>query len=428
FTICQLLDLQVDSSGIYFLGSGVVPMVTDTSQVFVGKLNVNGSLDYSFGDSGFYSPSLLGSFNQAGSIIIDSEDMLVFNGASTDSVTALEYPFIARLDKNGIPDPAFGSTGVVIWDYVNDSIVPSSMIQANYDRHGEGAYFTQLAEVNGNYFCSGQIQTSFSLRSLVLMIKKDASLNFNFNGTGSMIYEPELGYNFFSNSIHYEDGQIQIALENNGFINEDRFVIQKMDTLGNLGSLLTYSFSGLAGSTKMYRKIDGGYYLGGYMKDVALTTPGFDSDRFFMTRLSPGGVVQPAFGVGGEFMADLATGDEIGLEDFTGSGNQIVMAGYINNVVAGNYVDFVFMSMHHRMDVGVNESKKQKLSIYPNPTSSWIQIECKGINRVLVYSADGQLLKDDSETAINLKEYASGTYFIKVITDQNTFVEQVIKY
>jgi hypothetical protein len=67
------------------------------------------------------------------------------------------------------------------------------------------------------------------------------------------------------------------------------------------------------------------------------------------------------------------------------------------------------------------------LSLYPNPTSEYVIINVEGGNtdnlRYELYDMDGRLLAtskmESNETNILMREYASATYFVKVINNKN---------
>lgn len=78
----------------------------------------------------------------------------------------------------------------------------------------------------------------------------------------------------------------------------------------------------------------------------------------------------------------------------------------------------------------VNYTTKQNLTIYPNPVKTDIQITYEGtIDRVEVYAVTGQLMltNNTSNTLINVQELASGSYFIRIFTDNGVQVEKFVK-
>jgi hypothetical protein len=76
--------------------------------------------------------------------------------------------------------------------------------------------------------------------------------------------------------------------------------------------------------------------------------------------------------------------------------------------------------------VGENDSK---VSIFPNPTSDQVTIECIGMTLIEVYSAEGKLVQriqteDDTYQLVGLE---SGIYMLRIHKGDETFVRRVVK-
>ena len=73
------------------------------------------------------------------------------------------------------------------------------------------------------------------------------------------------------------------------------------------------------------------------------------------------------------------------------------------------------------------------VTVYPNPTTGMIQIQNSEsrIENVEVYDAYGKMLNvvsvNDNVTAIDLTSYASGTYFVKIVTENGVVTKRVVK-
>ena len=79
-------------------------------------------------------------------------------------------------------------------------------------------------------------------------------------------------------------------------------------------------------------------------------------------------------------------------------------------------------------------TRKNKFSVYPNPTSDWLSVSTKQekLNRILITTIDGKVLNDinglDSyHINIPMQNLESGTYFIKFVSKDRTVVEPFIK-
>ena len=76
-----------------------------------------------------------------------------------------------------------------------------------------------------------------------------------------------------------------------------------------------------------------------------------------------------------------------------------------------------------------NENVKSKITVYPNPVKSTFTIStAEKIVSVELYDALGRKVQTLSNTALNnIEKAGKGTYFVKIKTDKNEFIEKIIK-
>ncbi|MEZ4802469.1 MAG: T9SS type A sorting domain-containing protein [Gelidibacter sp.] len=114
--------------------------------------------------------------------------------------------------------------------------------------------------------------------------------------------------------------------------------------------------------------------------------------------------------------------------------------GYISSTACGLPISTItsigFPNVHIVMSVAgiplsVDEFSISKVSISPNPTSDYVNIELhpsNSIKSVEIYSLTGQLvLKSKSESRINISNLHSGVYMMKVITNNGTASKKLIR-
>ncbi len=81
--------------------------------------------------------------------------------------------------------------------------------------------------------------------------------------------------------------------------------------------------------------------------------------------------------------------------------------------------------------VGIEDYAKDEFKVYPNPVQNVLYFETgtNAIQRVEIFSITGQQLKTwVGQSDINMSQFASGSYFVKITTnDGNIMVKQVIK-
>jgi len=67
---------------------------------------------------------------------------------------------------------------------------------------------------------------------------------------------------------------------------------------------------------------------------------------------------------------------------------------------------------------GVDESTLDDISVYPNPTSDWVNINVDNYESVGIYNMMGSLLETSTESSVSLVDYNIGTYFFRVYTSE----------
>ncbi|CAG5078225.1 T9SS type A sorting domain-containing protein [Parvicella tangerina] len=84
------------------------------------------------------------------------------------------------------------------------------------------------------------------------------------------------------------------------------------------------------------------------------------------------------------------------------------------------------------MDVSVDESELDQISLYPNPVSSTVFIESLSeIKSINIYNIQGQLLKSaitsGKNVSLDFSNYAKGLYVLSITTDTGTIQKKVQK-
>lgn len=84
--------------------------------------------------------------------------------------------------------------------------------------------------------------------------------------------------------------------------------------------------------------------------------------------------------------------------------------------------------------IDINKSNlESNVSIYPNPTKGLINITADNNSHITVYDVSGKLIQDfynkykfNNELIIDLKNYKSGIYFLKIWNSEKTLIEKII--
>lgn len=431
--VSSIKGAAISDDAIYFIGRGINYSANDSINFFIGKTDFSGNVDLNFGENGYFIHNFLGTYNTPGNIIIDSEERIVFCGSTTDDQsTYVEFPIIGRLNNLGEPDSTFGTTGFVIWDYYNGDIINYMPVADYSERHGEGAYFTELVEIGNNYFACGQfVNTSFAQINM-MSFNKDGGLNQDFVNQGPVIFQLDPGNNHWVSDIDFDGEFIYLGLQTDGPFYKNKQLIQKVDTTGVQIETISFEHPNQNSKTNYVDAYENQLYVGGFSKLLSNSQNGYDSDNFIIHRFDNSFTVDTTFGTGGYFESHLNSGDELGATAFEIIGDWGLLGGFYNNIIDSNYTDLVFMGIDLESDLTIDKSKAASISIYPNPSSNNFNIKsANSIEKLIVRSAKGDIIHSTSLSTfdLNLKSenWQSGIYFIELYTAVGVQIFKVSK-
>lgn len=434
YEISSLRKAVLGDSSIYFIGRGVNAGVADTNALFVGALNLDGSVQDSFANHGFFTHSFLGTYNTPGSILVDCENRIVFCGSTTDDEgTGVEYSLIVRLNLMGELDETFGTSGILIWDYYSGNLVDGLSLPPSDGmptRHGEGAYLSQMIEVGNSYFVCGQfINTAFSQLQM-MSFDQSGALNENFVLAGPRIFQVDPGANHELCDIELVGGKLWLGLKTDGYEKAGSFLVQEVDTMGGIGRLLAYSNEVYQLELNAMEIENGQLFLGGYALKNEHVAPGYHSDYFCLATANTKLEMTNGLGEDTLYFSNGMIEDELGLEDFVFHAHSIVAGGYMNRVEGTNYTDLLFMSWE--LDTLAEPELPIGFTVYPNPTQDYIMVEdVLEMKELALYDLYGrsvytaQPLANDHK--IDLTGLAAGTYVLVLQNEKGIRTKQVVK-
>ena len=80
--------------------------------------------------------------------------------------------------------------------------------------------------------------------------------------------------------------------------------------------------------------------------------------------------------------------------------------------------------------VGVEDNFAMNAKIYPNPTNGELKVECAGMQEIIVFMPNGQMVEKINVNADNyvldMNEYKSGIYYLKIIGEE-TIIKKIVK-
>ncbi|MBR3915373.1 MAG: Omp28-related outer membrane protein [Bacteroidales bacterium] len=81
--------------------------------------------------------------------------------------------------------------------------------------------------------------------------------------------------------------------------------------------------------------------------------------------------------------------------------------------------------------VGVSENDALNAKIYPNPTQGELNVRCAGMREIIVFMPNGQTIEkinvNDDNYTLNMNDYKSGVYYLRITTENGTSIQKVLK-
>lgn len=116
------------------------------------------------------------------------------------------------------------------------------------------------------------------------------------------------------------------------------------------------------------------------------------------------------------------------MDDLERQRNDIIYYDFQNN--RNPFIDHPeYVGLIWDYNVGIFEKESSsKLKIHPNPTTGIVELQgINGLYKVDVYDYAGKYLKSTSRFTIDLSDYPSGIYFLKVAYGDKTEELRVVK-
>lgn len=116
--------------------------------------------------------------------------------------------------------------------------------------------------------------------------------------------------------------------------------------------------------------------------------------------------------------------------DLSGNGysSQTIYIAFVNTTDDGFalYVDDIRAEIED--PVGIDELTEIAVTVYPNPVSDILKVKsATNIQSIELISLSGSVLKSTSNKEINVSDLMSGSYFVKIVTDEGIVVRSLVK-
>jgi uncharacterized delta-60 repeat protein len=453
-----ITEMPFDSSGndiskSILLTNGKIIFVStkingvNNNEVFITRVNPNGTIDTSFGTNGFVLPNIQGNYEVSTKIQNDNS-ILIYGGFNPSK--------IIRYTEDGILDNTFGTNGVVDLaanTYPSESDI--SFSNNNLLLQNDGSIIVRYIQ-NSNAFLkkvlsNGTSDNTFGVNSLVSnLISREI-----FIGSDSKI----IGFSFTSNNYTVEKFNLNGTNDNtfgtNGIMTinlpytdfESKYIEQD-----NLGRFLVEK---LNFNTTPAFQFDAFRLNNNGLLDTSFGTNGYVNFNNFQTLIVPTILVNNKYYFGGTTIVSNALGNLIMLKynedgtlntNFNGNGYKIENTNSIQEVcesiniqtdgkilVSGEYKNGstkkLYLMRYVDQNLSTTDFENTSLKI-ANPINETLNIITENeVDNVSIFGTDGKIIIKTNEKKINTSKLSKGIYIVVVEfkNEEKKHIAKIIK-
>jgi uncharacterized delta-60 repeat protein len=391
FILSYLTGIDDNGAELKLLANGKILLISNVSGTKVAKLNINGTLDTTFGVNGVvsFNPFQLNDFEQSNVILDSNEDLILFG--DINSISTL----IKLKSNDGARDTTFGSNGEVTLNIGN--------IRELVDIKNGKYYFRTFDDV---------VKTSNLIR-----LTSTFNLDGTFNTFGAVtIYT----------ALTTQDDNSNIVIDNS----ENIYVLaQQRNT--NIISFKKYNSSGIVinsfftnvgssiGTSDVVRAM--------IIKNNKLILTGAKVQttiNSFIARFNNDGTIDNTFNSNGFYIESGNTWQEFNQSIAINLDNSIVIAGQYSN---GTY-NKMFLGKYITNNLSVNNFERIKLN-FVNPIQNELEINSiEKISLIELYNIEGKLISKTFTNRLVTTEFKKGLYLAKVTFENGkSQTEKILK-
>ncbi len=287
--------------------------------VFVMRLNANGTPDASFGGSGIVTKTVGPAEDNATGVAIQSNGKIVVvgytnNGAESDFL-------VLRYNANGTPDTSFSGDGMVTTNFDNTSaFAPFNDVAKGVAIQSDGKIV-----VVGKSDTVGGIRPNYDFA--VARYNPNGSLDSSFSGDGKVITPIRASHDDANCVAIQSNGKIVVAGESVDSVGNRNFAVARYTTAGALDT----SFSGDGKLTTVFSGfIDVAYGVAIEPSGKIIVAGGVNNgtrDFFGVARYLPNGALDTTFSGDGRLTTSFGSGDGQAFGVAVQASGKIVCAG-----------------------------------------------------------------------------------------------------
>jgi len=315
----------------------------------VVRYDAYGNLDYSFGSSGVVNTSI-GLQSSAFAIAIQSDDKILVAGSASDGGPDADFA-LARYNTDGSLDKSFNSTGIITTDY------------------SQGDYATSIGiQSDGKIIVAGYTNTAFALSRY----KINGTIDSTFGINGKLITKIGSNYSYGKALKIQQDGKIVVAGISNDNSSPD-FALVRYKSNGTLDSLF-----GLDGKVLTdFNSSDDNANSIEIQKDGKIFVAGESQNKIAIARYLSNGILDKTWGGNGKIISNFNGGLDNVYSISLQADGKLVVAGssYSNGLNDFAIARFVANSNN----VEINKSTINPITVYPNPAIDFITVEWNSV-------------------------------------------------
>lgn len=458
FGINGIFEMPFDSNGQDISNSILLPngkiLMNSTringaneAEVFLCRINSNGSIDTSFGVNGYVFPNITGQYEI--SVRIQSDEKILIYGG--------HYPAkIIKYEKDGLLDSSFGLNGIV--ELSADSFPSESSISfsnKNILLLDDDTIILRCIE-NSNthlrkFLSDGTIDSSFGVNGLVsnsiskeIFISIDSKIiGFSFTPTNYTIEKLNLNGTF--DNTFGTNGIMTVNLPFTDFEtkyieqdNSGRFLVEKLNfnsipafffdafrlnsngivdnSFGANGFINFNNFQTLIVPTVL---VGDKYYFGG------TTIVSNDADKLIMMKYNENGTLDTNFNNLGYKIEDSNSIREICESINIQTDGKIIVSGQYDN----GLVKKLFLKRYTDQTLSNSGFNKKTFKIINPVTENLTIITNEIINKVILFGTDGKVVLENNQKIINTSKLSKGLYIgiIDFQNDENKYSFKIMK-
>ncbi len=381
------------------------------NDIFISRINQNGSLDTTFGSSGFFQFNN-GFGNDEAFSIIESDNAFIAVGYIINENNNKDF-IVLKITQDGLLDENFGNNGVIIVNNNNnDDILNDIIINENNDifacgsTYDPNAYFDNRYDLSVIKINSNQLDSNFGNNGLLVLesYSNESAINIDFHNNSLFITGTSMSIegNFYNLNFYKTD--------TNGTLDNDFGTGGVVNIFHQIGSPFD--------NNKPIKQENGKFIFGTKLR--------FNETY---TRINwEDGSIDGSFGNEGYFTFEMSRSNLYSLtKQFN---NRFLALGKKYNGSSFQHV----LTRHILNDnvLQIDTNNLDEFIVYPNPNNSILFLsnhQNLHINKIYIADISGKVIMELTRDfdLINLEKFESGIYILNIHTESSIISKKIIK-